>query len=457
MLDLLVQGDVVLPDSVLRNGAVGIAVGRVAGIYASPAVAPAARETVDAAGCLIYPGMVDAHVHCHSNPAESFESATQAAAAGGVTTIVEMPYDEGAPVNSPAVFRAKVEAIPTTCRVDVALLATLRKRATAAEVAPLVREGACGFKLSVYETHPERFPRIDDDVLWQLLPEIARCDVPVGFHAENDLIIEDLIARARKEGRTSPLAHPETRPPASETLAVLKLLELAYWTKVKLHIFHASQPRTLELVSWFKTQGVDVTAETCPHYLLLDAETDLPRVKAFAKINPSILQRPEREALWAHLLAGRIDFIASDHAPWPLERKLQENIFENPSGAPGLETSLPLMHDALVAQRGQDPSLVARLLCDRPARRFGLAPRKGSIALGADADFAILDPRLPFTVDAQRSYSSAKWSPYDGWTTQGRVVRTILRGRTIFDGEKVVATAGTGQFVPGPWQAPRRD
>lgn len=148
MLDLLVQGDVVLPDSVLRNGAVGIAVGRVAGIYASPAVAPAARETVDAAGCLVYPGMVDAHVHCHSNPAENFESATQAAAAGGVTTIVEMPYDEGAPVNSPAVFRVKVEAIPTTCRVDVALLATLRKRATSAEVAPLVREGACGFRRS---------------------------------------------------------------------------------------------------------------------------------------------------------------------------------------------------------------------------------------------------------------------------------------------------------------------
>ena len=140
---------------------------------------------------------------------------------------------------------------------------------------------------------------------------------------------------------------------------------------------------------------MDVTAETCPHYLLLDAEADLPRVKAFAKINPSILRQPEREALWAHLLAGRIDFIASDHAPWPLERKLHGDIFENPSGAPGLETSLPLMHDALVERRGKDPAFLARLLAAHPARRFGLAPRKGSIALGADADFAILDPRLP--------------------------------------------------------------
>jgi allantoinase len=450
MLDVLVKGDLVLSDGVWPNAAVGIAGGWVVGLYASANAVPSANETVDASGCLVYPGMVDAHVHCHSSTAETFELATQAAAAGGVTTIVEMPYDQGAPVNTPEVFRRKVGMIGDTCRVDVAMLATLRKQAEPDEVAPLVREGACGFKLSVYETDPNRFPRIDDHVLWRVLPEIARWGLPVGFHAEIDLIIEDLIARARRAGRTDPLAHYETRPPASETLAILKLLELAYWTKVKLHVFHTSQPRSVELVQWFKAQGVDVSVETCPHYLLLDAEKDLPRAKAFAKINPSILKRPEREALWGHLLAGRIDLIASDHAPWLLDRKDKENIFENASGAPGLETSLPLMHDALVVKRGQDPSRLARLISAAPAKRFGLAPRKGSIALGADADLAILDPRLPFTVDAKKSYSSAKWSPYDGWITQGRVVRTILRGKTIFDGERVVAPAGLGQFVPGP-------
>jgi allantoinase len=450
MLDLLVTGDLVLGHGVARDGAVGVLDGRVAGLYASAGAAPAARETVDASGCLVYPGMVDAHVHCHSNQAETIELATQAAAAGGVTTILDMPYDIGAPVNTVEIFRRKVAEIRRVARVDVAMLATLRKQAEAAEVAPLVREGACGFKMSVYETDPDRFPRIDDHVLWQVLPEIARHGVPVGFHGEIDLIIEDLMARAKREGRTDPLAHYETRPPVSETLAILKLLELAYWTKVKLHIFHTSQPRSVELAQWFKGQGVDVSVETCPHYLLLDAEADLPRVKAFAKINPSILKRPEREGLWEHVLAGRIDIIASDHAPWLPEKKDKASIFENASGAPGLETSLPLMHDALVATRGQDPSLVARLLCGNPAKRFGLAARKGRIALGADADFAILDPRQPFVVEAKKSYSSAKWSPYDGWTTQGRLVRTILRGRTIYDGSTVVAPAGTGQFLPGP-------
>ncbi len=450
MLDLLVKGDVVLGHGVARDGAVGVVDGKVAGLYASAGVAPAAKETVDATGSLVYPGMVDAHVHCHSNQAETIELATQAAAAGGVTTILDMPYDIGAPVNTVEIFRAKVAEIGRVARVDVAMLATLRKQAEADEVAPLVREGACGFKMSVYETDPNRFPRIDDHVLWQVLPAIAKSGVPVGFHGEIDLIIEDLIARAKRAGQTYPLAHYETRPPVSETLAILKLLELAYWTKVKLHVFHTSQPRSVEMVQWFKAQGVDVSVETCPHYLLLDAEKDLPRVKGFAKINPSILKQPERDGLWGHLLAGRVDIISSDHAPWLPERKNKENIFENSSGAPGLETSLPLMHDALVAKRGQDPSVVARLLCGNPAKRFGLGVRKGRIALGADADFAILDPRKPFTVEAKKSYSSAKWSPYDGWTTQGRVTRTILRGRTIFDGEAVVGQAGYGRFLPGP-------
>jgi allantoinase len=453
MLDLLVKGDVVLGRGVAREGAVGVHDGKVAGLYASLGAAPAAKESVDASGCLVYPGMVDAHVHCHSNQAETIDLATQAAAAGGVTTILDMPYDIGAPVNTVESFRAKVAEIRRVARVDVAMLATLRKQAEADEVAPLVREGACGFKMSVYETDPNRFPRIDDHVLWQVLPAIAKSGVPVGFHGEIDLIIEDLIARATRAGQTYPLAHYETRPPVSETLAILKLLELAYWTKVKLHVFHTSQPRSVEMVQWFKTQGVDVSVETCPHYLLLDAEKDLPRVRGFAKINPSILKQTERDGLWDHLLAGRVDIISSDHAPWLPERKNKENIFENASGAPGLETSLPLMHDALVVKRDQDPSVVARLLSDNPAKRFGLGARKGRIALGADADFAILDPRTLFTVEAKKSYSSAKWSPYDGWTVQGKVVRTILRGKTIFDGENVVAQGGYGQFLPGPGAA----
>ncbi len=450
MIDLLIKGDLVLYDSVLRGALVGVNSGKIIGIFTLLDGTLPSRELIDATGCLVYPGMVDAHVHCYSNSYETFSHATRAAAAGGVTTIIEMPYDQGAPVTSAEVFNNKVALIKKTCVVDVAMLATLRKQATPHEVGPLVMAGASGFKMSIYETDPDRFPRIGDEVLWQVMPEISRYRLPVGFHGEIDFIIEDLIQRAKLAGHTDPIAHYETRPPASETLAILKILELSHWTNVKLHIFHASQPRSIDLITWFKSQGLDVTVETCPHYLLLDADNDLPRLKAFAKINPSILRKHEREMLWEHVTAGRIDFISSDHAPWPLERKQNDNIFENASGAPGLETSLPLMHDAMVAKRGLDPSVVAKLLCTNPAKRFALAPQKGGIFIGADADFAIVDPNQEYFIDAKDSHCSAKWSPYDGWKIKGRVVRTVLRGQTIYDGETITAEPGFGQFLPGP-------
>ncbi len=450
MIDLLIKGDLVLNDCVLRGGSVGVNSGKIIGIFNSSDCTLPSKEIIDVTGCLVYPGMVDAHVHCYSNADETFMHATRAAAAGGVTTIIEMPYDQGAPVTSVDVFNKKVALISKTCVVDVAMLATLRKHATPKEVGPLVMAGATGFKMSIYETDPDRFPRIEDEVLWQIMPEISKYQIPVGFHGEIDFIIEDLIKKAKLAGRTDPMSHYETRPPASETLAILKILELSHWTKVKLHIFHASQPRSIDLITWFKSKGLDVTVETCPHYLLLDADVDLPRLKAFAKINPSILKKHEREMLWEHVIAGHIDFISSDHAPWPLERKQKDNIFENSSGAPGLETSFPLMHDAMVEKRGLDPIVVAKLLCKNPAKRFALSHLKGSIFIGADADFAILDPNQEFFIDSKGSYSSAKWSPYDGYKIKGRVVRTVLRGQTIYDGRNIIAEVGFGQFLPGP-------
>ena len=240
MLDFLVQGNLVLPDGVLRAGPSGVPGGRVAGIYAARARFAGGGGDRDARGCLVYPGMVDAHVHCRKHGAES--GAGHPGRGGrrrdhhrGDALRTRAPGSTG-PTRSARKWGRSPRHAGWTWRCWPPARSARRPR----RWRRLVREGACGFKLSLYETHPDRFPRIDDDVLWQLLPEIARHGVPVGFHAENDRIIEDLIARARQEGRTSPLAHPETRPPASETLAVLKLLELAYWTKVKLHIFHAS-------------------------------------------------------------------------------------------------------------------------------------------------------------------------------------------------------------------------
>lgn len=445
-MDLLLKGNLVLVDRVAQNHLVGIKDGKIIGIY-SDDDAPSAEKIIDATGLLIFPGVVDAHVHSFSNLHEQFEHSTAAAAAGGVTTIVEMPYDQGAPVSTPEVFQAKIDLIHQNAKVDVALLATLSKKGNPEVIQPLTELGACGFKLSVFETDPERFPRIDDDVLLDVLPIIAKTGLTVGFHAENDVIIESLIARFKREGKTYPKAHCESRPPISETLAVVKLLEFAYWTGVALHIFHVSHPRCLELIDWYRKQGVDVTAETCPHYLVLH-EDDMDVHQAFCKINPPVRTKDDQDALWSALKDGLIDWVASDHAPWPLEKKQNPNIFDNGSGAPGLEAILPIMYHEAVVKRGFDPVTLANLLSQRPAERFKLAPRKGSIVVGGDADLVILDPECQWKFDASNSYSSAKWSPYDGMEIQGKVSTTILRGRIIYEDNKLQATDAGGVFVP---------
>jgi len=358
-----------------------------------------------------------------------------------------MPYDAGAPTTTPEAFQEKIDRVRRLARVDVALLATLKKEGSPEVIAPLVEMGACGFKLSLFETDPNRFPRIPDGILWEILPVLAQHKIPVGFHAENDDLIFHLIHKYRQGGKSSPQAHCETRPPISETLAVLKLLELARWTGFPLHIYHVSHPRSIDLIRQFRIEGVDVSVETCPHYLLL-CQKDMDRLKAFGKINPPLRTEEAAEEMWNLLQQGDIDMVTSDHAPWPTEKKQSPDIFANASGAPGVETLLPLMFSEGFMERGLSPVRIAQIVAEKPARRFQLFPRKGHIGLGADADLAVIDPKARWTLEGKKLQSSASWTPFEGLAVTGKVVRTILRGKVIYDGEGVRAQAGDGQFIP---------
>ena len=446
-LDLFVRGDLVLPHGIAGDSAVGVRGGVITGLY-GPGENPPARKTLDFRGCLVFPGVVDAHVHSYSVPgAEGFLHSSAAAAAGGVTTFIEMPYDAGAPTVTPDAFRKKAALVNRLSRVDVALLATLKKEGSPEMIAPLVKLGACGFKLSLFETDPDRFPRIEDPVLREILPVMTEQRIPVGFHAENDALIFHSIRKSRQEGKTHAQAHNETRPPITETLAVLKLLEFAHWTGCRLHLYHISHPRSLHLLQRFYPDGVDVTAETCPHYLVLH-EGDMDRLQARAKINPPLRAREAMEEMWEFLKIGLIDMVSSDHAPWPLEKKQSADIFENASGAPGVETLFPLMFSEGVMKRGLSPVQLARILCENPARRFRLFPKKGSIALKADGDLAILDPKARWIARGEEMHSSARWTPYEGMEIEGKVVGAILRGEVVYDGKEVLAQPGYGRFVP---------
>jgi allantoinase len=445
-LDLIVRGDLVLPDRLLRDGVVGIVDGRIVGIFEHE-FTPPGRKVIDARGQYVLPGAIDAHVHCFSAPGEGFTHGTRAAAAGGVTTIIEMPYDAGNPIISQERFLEKRGRLERESVVDVALLATIKKTGGLDQIPLFAEEGACGFKMSLYETDPERFPRIPDPELLEAFSLIRETGLPVGLHAENDELVHWGGDRYRSEG-ADPQAHCRSRPRVAESSAVLKALEFAFWTGVHLHIYHATFPRVFELVDWFRQQGTCVSAETCTHYLTL-TENDMERLGARAKINPPLRSADERDMLWELCRTGSIDIVTSDHAPWTLDRKSHSNIFDNASGAPGVETLVPMLYSEGVAKGRLSIHDMARLLSQRPAELFGLSSRKGQIRVGGDADVTIIDPSVEWTLDEQRLLSTAGWSPYHGWRMKGRVTRTIVRGQVVFDGEKVVGEPGTGQFVAG--------
>jgi allantoinase len=388
---------------------------------------------LDFGDALLLPGAVDVHVHTRSYDGEGIERCTLAAAAGGVTTIVDMPYDAAGPIDSIDAFEAKVGDVERDAHIDVALWATVPPRGPITDVQALVDAGAAAFKLSTFETHPQRFPRIPDPQLLRAFEAIAAAGGLAGIHAENDdLVRAGIAAEQEATGGSDPLAHARSRPPVAEHEAIARVLEFARATGVRIHICHVSTPRGVELVAAARRDGVDVSAETCPHYLLLD-ERELLTRGGEAKINPPLRMEP--------LPAAGLDLISSDHVGWPPERKHGPDIFALASGAPGVELIVPLVHDALGAEQ------LARLVSEVPAKRFGLWPRKGNLLPGADADVLVLDPELEWEIEPSQLVTPAGWSPYSGRRLRGRVIAAFCRGVQVWDGHRAGAAAGHGQFV----------
>lgn len=442
--DLVIQGDLVLPEETLRDGYLAISAGRIAAIGAG--APPPAKETVDASGRLVFPGLIDGQVHAGS--AEGFtglEDLTRSAAAGGITTVVDMPYDEPDPVVDCDLLARKIEVLEAKAHVDVALYGTVAKQVDVAMIHRLAEAGVAAFKISTYESHPKRFPRISHPEMERAFAAIAETGLTVAVHNEDQELVDDAIARAKAAGRLRADAHSAARPVLAERVANAVLLEIGAATGARVHIVHSSIARGFDQAKSYRAQGFAATAETCIHYLIL-TEADVIRAGARGKVNPPI-RAAEREAIWRHVIEGDAAFVSSDHCSWPLARKNDENIFASPAGAPGVALLLPLFFSAAVDQRGQAPQLVARMLAEAPARHFGLYPQKGALRIGADADVTIAE-RGRFQVDEARQHSErAPWSPYHGLPVTLRVAATYLRGRRIFDGEGVLARPGDGRFL----------
>ena len=408
-----------------------------------------AVETIDAEGLLLLPGLVDGHVH-FSEPGrghwEGFETGSRAAAAGGVTTFVEMPLNAHPPTVNAHALALKQKAAEVSL-VDYGLWGGLIND-NLADLGDLHAGGVAGFK--AFMCSALDFPRSDTRVMRAGMCRIAELNSFLAVHAEDEEMTDRRTSEIRAQGRTDRLAWGVARPIEAELAAIESALTLAEETGAKLHVVHVSCAEGIDRISAAKRRGVKVTSEICPHYLYFD-EDDLVRLGPVAKCAPPLRAKEERERLWDRVLAGAVDVIASDHSPclWEDKTAGANDIFEAWGGISGLQSTLPVLITEGVAKRGLRLSDLVRMTATNPARLFGFWPRKGDIAAGSDADLTLVDPTSGFRLEASDLFYRNKHSAYVGAYFVGQIRRTFSRGRTIFADGQIVGSAGHGKRLNG--------
>lgn len=447
--DTVVTGVLETAEGCFERGTVFIAGGVITGVVPGDEPYRGDARVIDVGDSYLLPGAVDAHVHSYSHTGEGLRASTSAAAAGGVTTIVEMPFDGAGPVNDTGRLAAKQATLADEALIDVALLGTLEPGGGWRRAGALVDAGVVGFKVSLFDTDPFRFPRIDDAELLDVARAVGEAGSTLCTHAENNEIIKALLADPANRASTDPGVHGRTRPPVSETLGVLTAMEIAAHQGNALHLCHLSLGRSTELVDWYRTQGVDITFETCPHYLVF-TEDEMRAQRGRLKINPPLRDAPNREAMWRAVTTGLASVISSDHAPWPTALKDHEMILDNHSGVPGTETLVATTLGECLRRYGpgKEFSRTIRALSANPADRYGIGRRKGRMLPGHDADLMVLTQDERWRIDGTSLHSNAGWSPYHEHAPGARVTLTLSRGTVVWDaGKGLTATPGRGVQV----------
>ncbi|MGC8983329.1 MAG: allantoinase AllB [Desulfurococcaceae archaeon] len=397
------------------------------------------EEVIDASGCYVLPGVVDEHVHMREPGLEykdDFEHGSKAAIKGGVTTVVEHP-NTLPPADSAERLLSKAKLLESKAYVDFALLGVLHD-ANVHEFEDMLAAGAVGFKVFMGPT-TGNIPPPSDKALYELLEKSGKTGTRIMFHAEDHSLVEYFTERARKLGE-DPSLHDEARPPLAEVYSIAKISVLAKHADGRVHIVHVSSRDALEAIKAAKRAGVDITSETCPHYLVLD-KSDYAKYGALIKVNPPIRDSSHRRALLEAVASGFFEAIGSDHAPHAPHEK-SGSIWEAASGMPGVQTLLPLVMD--LALRGLIPlTRIPQLLSENPAKLLGLWPFKGAVMPGSSGDLVVFDPSGELEVTPEWLEYKHKLSPYLGWRLRGRVRHVILRGHVVVrEGELTGIRAG---------------
>jgi allantoinase len=433
--------------------------GRIAEV-ATPGSAPAEadEEVLELGGRLVLAGAIDGHVH-FDDPGfthrENFATGTRAAAAGGVTCIVDMPCTSLPPVTSGANLHQKLDVIAPKAHVDFMLWGGVSDNAMSevdwrSHLEDIAGEGVSSIKVYML-SGMETFRDLAQSQIADVLRETRRLGVPVGVHAETRETVNDLTRRLQAEGRNDPLDYAASRPEKQEVEAVETMRDLCRETGAAVHIVHLASGRGVDVVSAARAEGLPMTAETCPQYLEFTVE-DLTTQGALLKTAPVVKSSADRDRLWKGVASGELQHVATDHAAgqWPQE-KHTGSIWTDYGGVPGVELLLPYLFSEGVDKGRITLERLTEVVSSAPARFFGIERRKGRIAAGFDADLTVLDVGEPWEVRSEMLHNLNRYTPLEGRELTGRVQATFLRGEPVYlrgsDGSETFGPAGSGEWV----------
>lgn len=439
MYDLVIKNGTIVTAESVSQGDIAITDGKVQKVSEGQMKDVEAKQEIDATGLHVFPGLIDTHVHFNEpgrTDWEGLETGTRSLAAGGVTSFFDMPLNSAPPTVNRQNLELKQSRADKKAIVNPYYWGGLVPE-NLADLEDLYEDGVIGFKAFMSPSGIADFNHIGDEVIFKGMSKIAKLGGILAVHAESTVICEQLAEEKQKQGKTSARDYVESRPIISEIEAVRRVISYAEATGCKLHIVHVSSRKVVEIIEEAKARGVDMTVETCPHYLSLTVE-DLEEQGGLVKSAPPVRDEKEVEGLWAAIANDEINTIGSDHSPAPASMKqITDNFFEGWGGISGAQSTLNIMLTEGHFKRQLPLEKIVALTATNPAKIFGLET-KGTIASGYDADITLVDLEESFELKKEDLFYRHQHSPYVGMKFQGAIKTTIVNGETVFNNGEII-------------------